>query len=109
MKPSAFTFAKLNDCLPICILLLCLLTAGCEKKPADSIKTHLEKAMTDYLLNAHTPGAPAPQFQITDVDYFQIGEWYRCRFTVKLHRQNGTDTTGFIQSKISTDYANVVK
>ena len=99
----------MNRRLPIYILLLCLLTAGCEKKPADPIKTHLEKAMTDYLLNAHAPGAPPPQFQITDVDYFLRGEWYRCRFTVKLHRQNGTDTTGFIQGKVSTDYAKVIK
>ena len=96
--------------LGIYILLLCLLTAGCEKKPStDDVKTHLEKAMTDRLLKGRSADAPPPQFQIIDVSYFKIGEWYRCRFTVKLHRQNGTDTTGFIQGKISTDYATVIK
>ena len=94
----------------IYILLLCLLTAGCKNKPStEDIKTHLEKAMTDHLLERRPANAPPPQFQITDVSYFKIGEWYRCQFTVKLHRQDGTDTTGFIQGKISTDYTTVIK
>ena len=84
--------------------------AGCAKKPsADDVKTHLEKAMTDYLLARQPADGPPRQFQIVNVTYFKIGEWYRCNFTVQLHRQNGTDTTGFIQGKISTDYETVIK
>jgi hypothetical protein len=94
----------------IYIILLCLLTVGCEKKPsAADVKTHLEKAMTDHLLKGRSAGAAPPHFEIVDVTYFKIGEWYRCQFTVKLHRQGGTDTTGFIQGKISLDYATVIK
>ena len=65
--------------------------------------------MTDYLQKGLSASNSQMQFQIEDVSYFRIGEWYRCQFKVKLHRENGTDTTGIVQGKISTDYATVIK
>lgn len=93
------------------MLLLCAgLTLGCERKPATSdVKENLIKAMTTKLQQPLPNGAPPPHFQILDVSYFQIGEFYRCEFQVKLIRPDGTDTTGTIKSKISKDYSVVVK
>ena len=65
--------------------------------------------MTDKLLNSRPAGSPPPQFQIVDVNYFKIGSFYRCQFSVKLTRPDGTDTIGIIQAKVSTDYQTVVK
>ncbi len=93
------------------MLLLCAaLTLGCERKPAVSaVKENLIKAMTTKLQQPLPNGTLAPQFQIVDVSYFRLGEFYRCEFKVKVTRPDGTDTTGIIKSKISTDYSSVVK
>lgn len=92
-------------------LLLCAaLTLGCERKTSDSdVKENLIKAMTTKLQKSRPANAPPMHFQILDVSYFKIGEFYRCEFQVKLTRPDGTDTTGIVKGKISTDYATVIK
>jgi hypothetical protein len=40
-----------------------------------------------------------------DVTYQDNDSNYQCRFTIKLHRPDGTDTTGVISSKISKDFS----
>jgi hypothetical protein len=92
------------------ILLCAALTLGCERKPSTSdVKENLIKAMTTKLQQSRPAGAPPFNFQILDVSYFRIGEFYRCDFKVKLTRPDGTDTTGIVKGKVSTDYTRVVK
>jgi hypothetical protein len=72
------------------------------------IKDNLEKAMSVYLQKPR-PGKPPLNFQMLDVDYYLDGDnFYLCNFKVKLYRSDGSDTTGFIRSKISNDFS-VVK
>jgi hypothetical protein len=92
------------------ILLSAALTLGCERKTSNSdVKDNLIKAMTTKLQQSRPADAPPFHFQILDVSYFKIGEFYRCEFKVKLTRPDGTDTTGIVKGKISTDYSMVVK
>ncbi len=93
------------------LLLFCTaFTLGCARKSPDAeVKENLMKAMATKLQNDRPDGAPPFHFEILDVSYFKLGDFYRCEFKVKLLRPNGTDTTGIIKSKISTDYTRVVK
>ena len=83
-----------------------LFASSCERKlSSDQIKTNLEKAMSAYL-QKQRPGKPPLNFQMLDVDYFEDkDDFYLCNFKVKLYRSDGTDTTGFIRSKISNDFS----
>jgi hypothetical protein len=41
-----------------------------------------------------------------DVDYYKdADDFYLCNFKVKLYRADGSDTTGYIRSKISNDFS----
>jgi len=93
------------------LLLFCAaLTLGCARKNPDAeVKENLMKAMAAKLQNSRPDGTPPFHFEIMDVAYFKLGDFYRCEFKVKLRRADGTDTTGIVKSKISTDYSRVVK
>ncbi len=86
-----------------------LFASSCERKMSSGqIKDNLEKAMSAYLQKPR-PGKPPLNFQMLDVDYYLDGDnFYLCNFKVKLYRSDGSDTTGFIRSKISNDFS-VVK
>ena len=85
---------------------LFLLTTSCERKlSAAEVKENLEKAMTTYL-QKQRPGKPPLNFQMLDVDYYKdADDFYLCDFKVRLYRADGSDTTGFIRSKISNDFS----
>jgi hypothetical protein len=94
----------------VLLLFLAALIGSCGRKPAtNQVRDNLIKAMANKLEKDRPADAPPFHFQIVDVAWFQIGGWYRCEFKVKLIRPDGTDTTGMIKSKISKDYAEVVK
>ncbi|HEV3413434.1 MAG TPA: hypothetical protein VG101_13215 [Puia sp.] len=91
-----------------CFLLpaLFLLTIGCQRKLSKTqIKDNLEKAMAAYLRQHQLTDAPPLRFDMIDVTYQDNDSNYQCRFTIKLHRPDGTDTTGVISSKISKDFS----
>jgi hypothetical protein len=83
-----------------------LFATGCQRKLSSAqIKDNLEKAMSAYLQKPR-PGKPPLNFQMLDVDYYEdTDDFYLCNFKVKLYRSDGTDTTGFIRSKISNDFS----
>jgi hypothetical protein len=87
-------------------LVLFLFATSCERKlSAAEVKQNLEKAMTTYL-QKQRPGKPPLNFQMLDVDYFKdADDFYLCNFKVKLYRADGSDTTGYIRSKISNDFS----
>ena len=89
-----------------CILILFILAVSCERRlSAVEIKDNLEKAMTTYL-QKQRPGKPPLNFQMLDVDYYKdADDFYLCNFKVRLYRADGSDTTGFIRSKISNDFS----
>jgi hypothetical protein len=86
--------------------VLFLLTTSCERKlSAAEVKDNLEKAMTTYL-QKQRPGKPPLNFQMLDVDYYKdADDFYLCNFKVRLYRADGSDTTGFIRSRISNDFS----
>jgi hypothetical protein len=44
---------------------------------------------------------------MVDVAYQETDSNYQCRFTIKLYRPDGTDTTGIISSIVSKDFSTV--
>jgi hypothetical protein len=85
-----------------------LLTLGCQRKLSTTeVKNNLEKAMTAYLLGHHNAGMPPLRFDMVGVTYQESDSNYRCRFTIKLHRPDGSDTTGVISSIVSKDFSTV--
>lgn len=85
-----------------------LITAGCQRKLSSTeVKTNLEKAMASYLRLNQDAGMPPLRFDMIDVTYLETDSNYQCRFTIKLHRPDGTDTTGIISGKVSKDFSTV--
>ena len=94
----------------ICFLLsvLFLVTTGCQRKlSATEVKNNLEKAMAAYLRGQQHPDQPPLRFDMIDVNYQETDSNYQCQFTIKLHRPDGSDTTGVISSKVSKDFSTV--
>jgi hypothetical protein len=86
--------------------VLFLLATSCQRKlSAREVKTDLEKAMGDYLRQQQRPNLPPLRFDMVDVTYQETDSNYQCQFTIKLHRPDGSDTTGIISSKISKDFS----
>jgi hypothetical protein len=85
-----------------------LLGTGCQRKlSAPEVKENLEKAMSDYLRQHQRSGAPPLRFDMIDVHYTEEDNNYQCQFTIKLHRPDGTDTTGIVSSKVSKDFSTI--
>jgi Holliday junction resolvase-like predicted endonuclease len=92
----------------ICFAVLVLLTTGCQRKlSATEVKNNLEKAMATYLQQHQHTDTPPLRFDMIDVTYQETDSNYQCRFTIKLYRPDGTDTTGVISSKVSKDFSSV--
>jgi PBP1b-binding outer membrane lipoprotein LpoB len=85
-----------------------LLTAGCQRKlSTKEVKNNLEKTMATYLRNQQRPDLPPLRFEMIDVSYLVDDSNYQCRFTIKLYRPDGSDTTGIIVGKVSRDFSTV--
>ena len=86
-----------------------LALANCQRRlpPAD-IKANLAKTMKNYIQNTRRPGTPLLKFDILKVGYSEEASYYKCEFTVKLHRPDGSDTTGIIRGRISSDFQTVL-
>jgi|SRR5580692_270004 hypothetical protein len=83
-----------------------LLASSCQRKlSATEVKTNLEKAMGDYLRQQQRPNLPPLHFDMIDVTYQETDSNYRCQFTIKLHRPDGSDTTGIVSGNISKDFS----
>jgi hypothetical protein len=96
--------------MTVLLLFFAALTLGCERKTSTTdVKENLTKAMTAKLQNDRPADAPPLHFEIVDVAYYLLDGYYRCEFKVKLRRPDGTDTTGMIKSRISADFARVIK
>jgi hypothetical protein len=86
-----------------------LLAIGCQRKLSSTeVKTNLEKAMGDYLRQQQRPNLPPLRFDMIDVAYQETDSNYQCQFTIKLHRPDGSDTTGIISGKISKDFSVII-
>jgi hypothetical protein len=100
----------INTMRAISILLpaFLLLGTGCQRKlSAAEVKEDLEKAMSAYLRQHQRPDTAPLRFDMVDVHYSEEDSDYLCQFTIKLHRPDGTDTTGIISSKVSKDFSAV--
>ena len=85
------------------------LGTGCQRRlSATEIKDNLEKAMSAYLRQHQRPGTAPLRFDMVDVHYSEEDSDYLCQFTIKLHRPDGSDTTGMISSKVSKDFSTIV-
>jgi hypothetical protein len=83
-----------------------LMTTSCQRKlSATEVKNNLEKAMAAYLHEHQHTDTPPLQFDMIDVTYQETDSNYLCRFTIKLYRPDGSDTTGIISSKVSKDFS----
>jgi hypothetical protein len=83
-----------------------LIVTGCQRKLSTTeVKNDLEKAMAAYLHEHQHAGTPPLRFDMIDVDYQETDSSYQCRFTIKLHRPDGSDTTGVIGARISKDFS----
>ena len=100
----------INTMRTIAFLLpfLFLLTAGCQRKlSTKEVKDNLEKTMAAYLRNQQRPDLPPLRFEMIDVNYRENDSNYQCRFTIKLYRPDGSDTTGIVTGNISRDFSSV--
>ena len=85
-----------------------LLEIACQRKlSAREVKENLEKAMSGYLRQHQRIGEVPLRFDMIDVHYAEEDSDYRCQFTIKLHRPDGSDTTGIIDSKVSKDFSTI--
>ena len=85
-----------------------LVGTGCQRKlSAQEVKENLEKAMSGYLRQHQRLGETPLRFDMVDVYYSEEDSDYRCQFTIKLHRPDGSDTTGIISSKVSKDFSTI--
>lgn len=85
-----------------------LLTTGCQRKLSKrELKDNLENAMAKYLQDHRRPDLPPLRFEMIDVSYQEDDSNYVCRFTIKLHRPDGSDTTGIINGRVSRDFSTV--
>jgi Tfp pilus assembly protein PilP len=92
------------------IVLLVVTVAGCQRKSSkEEIKDHLRQAMADKLQKQRPPNAPPLNFKILDVLYYEEPNYYDCEFTIRLHRPDGTDTTGTVTGRVSKDFSRVIK
>jgi hypothetical protein len=92
----------------ICFAVLFLITTGCQRKlSATEVKGNLEKAMAAYLHQHQHTDTPPLRFDMVGVTYQETDSNYQCRFTIKLYRPDGTDTTGIISSIVSKDFSTV--
>jgi hypothetical protein len=94
----------------ICFLLpvLFLLTTGCQRKLSSTqVKSNLESAMSTYLRQQQPPGTTPLRFDMVDVAWQENDSNYQCRFTIKLYRPDGSDTTGVVNGKVSKDFSTV--
>jgi hypothetical protein len=84
---------------------LLTITIGCKRRlsPAE-VKDNLEKAMTAYLMKEQQRDSTHFRFKIEDVEYSDGKEFYDCKFKVHLFREEGGDTTGIINGKVSRDF-----
>jgi hypothetical protein len=83
-----------------------LFSTGCQRKlSATEVKSNLEKAMADYLRQQQHPNRPPLHFDMIDVTWQETDSNYQCRFTIRLHRPDGSDTTGIISTKVSKDFS----
>lgn len=94
-----------------CIFFTLLLAGiSCKRKSENSgIKTNLENALATQLRSERPVTAPPLQFTILDVTWFEESDHYDCEFKVRLHRPDGTDTTGLIKGTVSKDFTHVSK
>jgi hypothetical protein len=63
--------------------------------------------MAAYLRQHHDSGMPPLRFDMVDVSWQENDSNYQCRFTIKLYRPDGSDTTGVISGRISKDFSAV--
>ncbi|HET6256953.1 MAG TPA: hypothetical protein VFE32_22970 [Puia sp.] len=92
----------------ICFLLSVLLLCSCQRKLSTTeVRNNLEKAMAAYLRQHHDSGMPPLRFDMVDVSWQENDSNYQCRFTIKLYRPDGSDTTGVISGRISKDFSAV--
>ena len=85
-----------------------LLTLGCQRKLSTTeVRNNLEKAMAAYLRGHHNAGMPPLRFDMVGVSYQESDSNYRCQFTIKLYRPDGSDTTGVISGTVTKDFSTV--
>jgi Holliday junction resolvase-like predicted endonuclease len=81
---------------------------GCQRRLSETeVRDNLEKAMSAYLRQHQRPDTAPLRFDMVDVHYSEEDSDYRCQFTIKLHRPDGSDTTGIISSKVSKDFSTI--
>ena len=64
--------------------------------------------MAAYLRQHQRPGTTPLRFDMVDVAWQENDSNYLCRFTIKLYRPDGSDTTGTVNGKVSKDFSTVV-
>jgi hypothetical protein len=90
----------------ICFALLFLIITGCQRKLSTTeVKSNLEKAMAAYLHQTQHIDSPPLRFDMIDVVYQENDSSYLCQFTIRLHRPDGSDTTGVIGARVSKDFS----
>jgi hypothetical protein len=90
------------------LLPVFLLLTGCQRRLSTTeIKNNLEIAMSAYLRQQQRPGTTPLRFDMVDVTWQDSDSSYQCKFTIKLYRPDGSDTTGVVSSKVSKDFATV--
>lgn len=83
-----------------------ILSTACQRKlSATEVKSNLEKAMADYLRQQQRPNMPPLNFDMIDVTWQENDSSYQCQFTIKLHRPDGSDTTGIISGRVTKDFS----
>lgn len=88
--------------------VLFVITISCQRKlSAAEVKNNLEKAMATYLHQHQSSDMQPLRFDMVDVSYQETDSNYRCQFTIKLYRPDGTDTTGVVGGKVSKDFSTV--
>jgi hypothetical protein len=90
----------------ICFAVLLLIITGCQRKlSTKEVKNNLEKAMAAYLHQHELSDMPPLRFDMIDVAYQENDSAYLCRFTIRLHRPDGSDTTGILGARVTKDFS----
>ena len=94
--------------LLVCLSFLLFIGVGCKRALTQAeLQDQLKAAMGQFLNQKVNSDSSGVKFDVKEVSFFEDESSYICKFTVRMQKSNGYDTTGAMGAKISKDFKTV--
>jgi hypothetical protein len=92
----------------VCLSIFLLTGVACKRTLTQAeLQSQLKDAMAQFLNKKVNSDSSGVKFEVKEVNFFEDDANYICRFTVRMLKRNGYDTTGAMAAKISKDFKTV--